>query len=145
VTTPEDDDILSKISIFKPNLEFDNLTKRGDYFAAFTLAVSYFEYLGYKKLRNRPGLDMSKEELRSLSARRTVELLRDLDLITEDTRKDMHKVINMRTDLVHPKGNRFLRFSLTVEQRALIDIAKQCIETLMAIQEAPVRRLQGLK
>ena len=141
MTTPEDDDVLSKVSLFKPNWEFDNLTKRGDYFSAFALAVAYFEYLSYKKLRNRPGLQLTTEELRFLSTRRTVELLKDLDLITESTRKDMHKVIDMRTDLIHPKGNRLLRFSLTIEQRALIDTAKQCIETLMAIKDAPASEI----
>ena len=126
------EDLPAVVVIINPYQEIDNATSRDDYFNAFVVAVSFFEYYGYRKLRDFFKNQISDDKLERLSASEIMIFLFGLKIIDQPTYARMKDVIDMRNDLVHPKGDIAKKYRLDKnEAKSLLGKAKQVIEALL--------------
>jgi len=122
-----------------PVREIEDAYKRNDFFTAFALAVTYFEYeanLTFGTLiENRLPLGVLKE----WGVKSKIEWLSRLDLIDPKTRNRIIRIIEVRNKLVHPIGIRenertrdvFLRYRLHEEEKSLLLVFADCYRKLM--------------
>lgn len=120
--------------VINPIPEIQEARKNRNYFLAFILAVSHFEYYGYRafKIRN---LIVDKGS-RYITVTKIIKRLKKNGLIDESIYKKMQEVKEKRNELVHPKCKEAItmRYIITKNDESLLDKAIQCIEALMSIK-----------
>lgn len=124
-------DLPAKFLVINPIAEITKSMQNKDYFGAFTNAVAFFEYLGYKKLVKSLKGKINEEKLSRFSVSKIVILLFCLDIIKQPTYAKMFEVIKVRNDLIHPKEDVGLRYTIDDDKaERLVEKAKEVISLL---------------
>jgi len=127
-----------KVPPLNPNKVIDDAKDIEDWFAAFANAVSYFEHYGYWAIilycyREKVQLtEKARNSLKRLSAANICLLLRILKLTDNEAYSSMRKIIEERSNLVHPsrKGIRYRDKKKRDNAVMLLNQAKECIEKI---------------
>jgi len=126
-----------------PKKDVEDAYKSNNFFTAFALATTYFEYeanLIFDTLfENRIPLQV----LGNWSLKSKIRLLLGLKLIAQDAHDKINKIIRIRNKLLHPinvwksKERRsldiFLRYRLSEEEKSLLLSFDDCYAKLMKV------------
>jgi hypothetical protein len=124
-------DVLATITIKiqDPCKEIDEARNREDFFSAFALAVSFFEYYGLKILGSRFSGIVSHDKFERLSANDMTTLLFCTGTISSEIYVKMIEVIKERNKLVHPKIIEDNKLNRVIADK-LLEKAKESIRVL---------------
>jgi hypothetical protein len=131
----------STSTVFEERLKkVENELSEEDWFSAFSNTVTYFEYYGYWKVRNRctsKGIRLSNKEegsLKRLGVANLALFLRMLDLIDSNDFAIIKNTIAERNKIVHPnqEGIRYLDTKEKKEEEQLLKSAIKCLRDFWA-------------
>lgn len=131
----ESTDLSSSMVILNPEKEIDDAIERNDWFSAFAISVSFFEYYGTRRITDHctsKNIVGCRDTVKRMGVGNIIFILRILNFIDDDLYSKMRKTITERNKIVHPsRGGVAYRFEKQ-ETRAieLLKDAKECIHKI---------------
>jgi len=128
-----------------PKKDIKNACESNNYFTAFALASSYFEYEANLILGTRFENRIPLEKMERWHLQTKIRLLFGLNMVDRTTHDKINEIIKIRNKLVHPvniwengkKGERgrirdiFLRYRLTEREKASLLSFNECYAKLV--------------
>jgi hypothetical protein len=125
-------DLQAGLIVINPVAVIKNLIEKKEYFEAFANAITFFEYLGYRKLSSSLDGKISRKKLSRLSVSNINTFLYSLDLIDQASYSKIAETIKIRNKLIHPIENIGLRYKIDEENANRI--LNKAIEVIQLLQ-----------